>query len=990
MKGINTFIKQHYIGLLLSFSLPIAGMVLAYYTIGIYPGSERTVMATDSFAQYANFHASLRNALHGEQSIFYTWSGSLGLNYWALAAYYLNGVFTPLVAFFDNAAMPDTLYYLTLLKFGASGVAFWFFAEHTFRLNRWLTIGLSVSYGLMSYAVGYSEVIMWLDTFMYLPLVVWGIHRVLEKGKPTLLFVSYLLLFLSNFYMGFMVGVFTFFYAVIRSLLDWSQYKRGLGTYLITSLLAGGASMVTILPALLDLKNNGESLTQLTSLWTEDTGPWDLIAKSMVGVYDTAKYESMPFIYIGLVPLIFCVYFFLSGRISWQRKVGYGSLFVLLIGSVYFAPLNLFWHGLHAPNMFLFRFSFLISFLVILLSGYGLERFDKEEANRLVNGVLGIGGVFLLFVFVSNKKRYDVITTQTLVVTMGLLVGYLLLCLLWVSAVKWRKWVPLVILLLMMGEAVFNAQRMIVGILYDWHYPERSQYADSYEELETLTTQAKEASDTFARLENLDAESMNTSFNFGTSGVSMFSSIRNRHSSQYLNALGFRSLGTNLTINYANNTLLADTLVGMKYNLAKGELMKFGYTKIGESGEYSLYENQYALPLGILTDEAIYEDGAVANQTELFNHLSGMEGELFTFGEATLVETKEAIVTEEGNTLSIGEKEAGLPKQVTWLVTVPAQTQAYLSLVPVDWAKNQGTNVELTVNDKDTTRKTKLNNSGQYYNLGYYEQPTTVEVQATFSGGEQKVELFKPDAAFLNTQRFGEAAQAIQQKGVDFQMEGRRAKGTVTTDKEATLLTTIPYDRGWRVYIDGQKAEIQTFKDAFLSVTVPEGTHTLEFVFLPQGFTVGASLFVSCLLLFLVYLYLGKRRRAREASQLSMQSVAEGAPAIESAPAPADNAEHSAESSGEDDLEEMRELMVDETGEGDGRLDSAILQDILPTEAAPEPMTSERQTTDFVVNVTAFEEAGDKAKAETGLPPSDSASRHAAQEEESGKAGENQ
>lgn len=852
---------KYYPAMFLSFGIPVVLMIIAYYSIGIYPGSERSILATDSFAQYANFHASFNNVLHGKQSIFYTWSGSLGLNYWALSAYYLNGIFTPLVGFFNNETMPDTIYYLTLLKFGFSGLTFWFFAEHTFKINRWLKVGLSISYALMSYAVGYSVVIMWLDTFVYLPLIIWGIHRLFEQKKPALLFVSYLLLFLSNFYIGFMVGVFTFLYTVIRTLCHWKQYKRHFLSYIGTSFLAGGASMITVLPTVIDLRANGESLSSVYTFLTPDTGPWDFVAKSMVGVYDTSKYESMPFIYIGLVPLIFCVYYFFSKKITWKDKLGYGSLFLFLIASIYIYPLNLFWHGFHVPNMFLFRFSFLFSFLMILLAGYGLEQFEKVESNRLVNGVLSICGVFLLFVLFSNKKRYDVITLESLVLTIALLLIYLCIWLLWVSPTKVTKWIPLVVILLMIVEAGFNARTMVLGVLNDWGYPSRVLYTKHYDETKELVEQANRKEESFFRLENLDVESLNTSFNFGFHGVSMFSSIRNRHSSQYLNALGFRSLGTNLTIEYVNNTLLADTLVGMKYNLAKDDLMKFGYKKISSVGEYSLYENQYALPLGILTDDKIYKPDAVQNQTELFNHLSGLEGELFSFGEAALIGNENAIVT-ENETVTIAEKEPNLPKQVTWLVTVPAKTQGYLSLVAKDMAEAVSVKVDLKVSG--VSRKSGLINTGQYYNLGYYDQPTTVEVTASFSEGKQKVELYRPDAVFLNTDRFVKAVDKMQEKGIDFQTEGRKAKASVSLNKDQVLLTTIPYDKGWKVLIDGKKAEVTTFKDAFLSVKVPAGKHDIEFVFLPQGFVVGASLFVICIMLFTSYVWWLQRNQRQQ------------------------------------------------------------------------------------------------------------------------------
>ena len=121
---LKKVLRTYGLPIFLSFSLPILIMAAVYYSKGIYPGSDLSILASDAFSQYANFHASFNNVLHGKQSIFYTWSGSLGLNYWSLMGYYLNGLFTLLVGFTDNLHMPDTLYYLTLLKFGASGLAF--------------------------------------------------------------------------------------------------------------------------------------------------------------------------------------------------------------------------------------------------------------------------------------------------------------------------------------------------------------------------------------------------------------------------------------------------------------------------------------------------------------------------------------------------------------------------------------------------------------------------------------------------------------------------------------------------------------------------------------------------------------------------------------------------------------------------------------------------------------------------------------------------
>ncbi len=70
MTKIKTFAKQHWPYMLASFFLPFLIMAVIYLTIGIYPGSSRSVLASDAFSQFSNFHASFRNMLLGKQSIF--------------------------------------------------------------------------------------------------------------------------------------------------------------------------------------------------------------------------------------------------------------------------------------------------------------------------------------------------------------------------------------------------------------------------------------------------------------------------------------------------------------------------------------------------------------------------------------------------------------------------------------------------------------------------------------------------------------------------------------------------------------------------------------------------------------------------------------------------------------------------------------------------------------------------------------------------------
>ena len=85
---------------LAAFFLPVLIMIGVLYSQKIYPGSERTILTSDGFHQYVIFATGLRNILHGDGSLFYTFTSGLGLNFYALTSYYLGSFLSPLYYFF--------------------------------------------------------------------------------------------------------------------------------------------------------------------------------------------------------------------------------------------------------------------------------------------------------------------------------------------------------------------------------------------------------------------------------------------------------------------------------------------------------------------------------------------------------------------------------------------------------------------------------------------------------------------------------------------------------------------------------------------------------------------------------------------------------------------------------------------------------------------------------------------------------------------------
>ena len=59
-----------------------------------------------------------------------------------------------------------------------------------------------------------------------------------------------------------------------------------------------------------------------------------------------------------------------------------------------------------------------------------------------------------------------------------------------------------------------------------------------------------------------------------------------------------------------------------------------------------------------------------------------------------------------------------------------------------------------------------------------------------------------------------------------------------------TIITTIPAEDGWQLYIDGAPAQHKAYQNAFIAFDAPSGNHTAELVFTAPGLKPGAM--VSC------------------------------------------------------------------------------------------------------------------------------------------------
>ena len=834
-----------------SFIIPVIIMTGVYLSQGIYWNSETSPLLGDGFHQYVIFDVTLRNILHGNGSLFYTFTSGLGLNFYALSSYYLGSFLSPLVYFFNLSNMPDAVYLTTLLKFGLIGLSTYFSLNKLSQsIPKSLKLTLSTSYALMSFTVSQLEIKTWLDVFILIPLIITGLQLLITEKKFLLYFTSLSILFIQNYYFGYMTALFLIFWYICQISWDFKTRKSSFLDFIITSFLAGMASLILTLPTLFDLQTHGEKLTEVTKFQTESSWYLDLFAKQFIGSFDTTKYGAIPMIFVGLLPFILTILFFTMKSIKFHVKLIYAIFFAFLIASFYIEALDLFWQGMHTPNMFLHRYAWIFSTLLIYTAAEVLKRLKEIKVwNFLVSLFLVVTG-FLATIYL--KSHYSFLTDLNILLTLEFLVVYSLLLLVVIKKFISVNLFAILISLFIMVEMSLNASSQMDGIAKEWGFASRSAYNRYIPAMESFSTYI---GNQFTRTEKLETQTGNDSMKFNYNGISQFSSVRNRSASSTLDKLGFKSSGTNLNLRYANNSILADSLFGIQYNISENPIDKYGFQDVYQKDNLTLYENQYSLPIAFAS-QSVYNDvkfneHTLDNQASFLNQLANVNFDYFSPIHYEKTENTDDLIS----VTSSSNEDAAIQYQIE----VPENSQVYLSFTNLHFSNDKQKKVDILVNGEKKTFTT--DNVFSFFNLGYTKEKKTFNINVSFPGNSQ-VSFESPTFYRLDTQTLTEAIQKIKEQPVTVSTSKNRVFARYDVKQDTSIFFTIPYDKGWSAYQDDKKIEIKQAQTGFMKVDVPKGKGTITLSFIPNGFITGAICSFTSLLLFGIYNHKRKSSKA--------------------------------------------------------------------------------------------------------------------------------
>ncbi len=946
---LSCYITEHS-AIICSFMVPLLIYWLMFILRGVYPFGDGSVLVLDLNGQYVYFFEALQKAMHGDANLLYSWARSLGGEFTGIYAYYLASPLSWLVGLFSAEHITEALLLIHLLKCGIAGGTLAFYLKKTQpQIKDMWVILYSTMYALSGYVIAFGHNIMWMDALMLLPLVIYGVELIITKHKPWLFVITMTLTLISTFYIGYMVCLFVliyFFYYYISHSGEYRNNYYGERFHFLHSLLrmgfaaalSIGMAMVILLPTYYSLTFGKTSFsgadidyTSLTSILnhfkemeiTSQFDQIDLLAKMLPGGYDNVRPEGMPFLYCGMLTLLTLPMFFLSKTVSTREKIGAGIILSVMVFTMQNSLTDIIWHCFQRPNWLNYRYSFMFIFLMIIFACRGASELSKLKSGHIA--AIG-GGLFGLILLLQSQNLeikigevgYDLfciwLSIILLIVYLGILGAYL--------KPRAKRTAAVLLCAVVCGEALLSGTIYLIGLDYDVVISTRESYVSFMNRVRPIVSDVQASDESFYRMEKTLSRNVCDNMALDIRGVSNSTSTLNATTIKFLNQMGYSAVSHWTT--YKGGTPVNDALMGMKY-IVYDDLNKVPgiYETYREDGKNNVwaYKNPYALSLAYASGNGIqdiyFEDymtpfeamnamiTAMLNSDEEIQVFKPIEASL-SVNEDTTTEYSSTPSNQSGNRHwrydfyeDIGD---GTASNLRYRLLIPEDLEEDVDLYfffesdyprVVDW-------VYRTNSEDERSGQFFENENDCIQHLGKVNSTmTNATMEVSIASDSNMLYLISDQKVFwyLDEAVYADAMTRLAEGNFQIDEDYSESHFTGTIQVPAgrtTVFTSIPYDEGWTVWVDGKEVKIQKTLDALISFDITEGSHEIELRYFSSYHKWGIILSLTSLGVAILYFLLDwkilqprlpAKRRALEAKlELAARREAERA-AIEAAKA---------------------------------------------------------------------------------------------------------
>lgn len=777
----------------ISFLFSLLIIFLVYAFVGIFPFGDKTVITGDLNGQYMSYFSHFAQSLKqfNLNGFFYGFDKSLGGTLIGSFAYYCASPLNLLYLLFTPGKYPLVATIILALKLSLCSATMCYLITKRFSDIDFMAIPVSLCYGFCAYNLVYAQNIMWLDTVLMLPLVIWGIYNLLQNNKPLFYIITLFVTVFSDFYTAYMVCIFCVIYFLYElfanyPVTDW--FKKGIN-FAVSSLCGGGLAASLLIPMYLDIKANKGLSPRIN--YTGEVGfkITEFFYRLFPFNFDWSNLENgLPNVYTGTLCIVLFTLFIVCKNISKKDKLATITVLIIIFLSMYSYDFMLIWHGFAKPVWFPFRNSFIFSFWFCYLSAYGYTK-GNIDIKRIILAV------FIIFALIAQAFLIRNIWFTLTFLCIGIIfiaANSLSLIGIKLNIIKNKKVILGFVTVLCVCELTANSHHNIKQF-ENYSYTSISNFYN--ETSSALQTVSKENIYSH-RVEKTFWRSFTDPMYLNYPGISYFGSTQDNSSVGLIYNLGYLSSN----VYEADATAFAESFLGIGNIISKEETELPSYIDDYYKVDNILVgTNKYTFPLGFLLNKNSADfnfdsnKNIFENQNSLYNALGG-EGALFVKCDSVEFDKYHFSVNvkEDGILYAILSSENNEPVILSW----------DNNKVNYFGSKNPGT-----------------------VDLGEYTAGESLTVEFTAEWGVHSingVEVWTMDKSKLAA-----LSELLNISSGNSSISSTQFTSIINSNEDGIYVLNIPYSEFLSVEIDGEDVLPFSVLDGLAAINISAGKHSI-------------------------------------------------------------------------------------------------------------------------------------------------------------------
>lgn len=408
-------------------------------------------------------------------------------------------------------------------------------------------------------------------------------------------------------------------------------------------------------------------------------------------------------------------------------------------------------------------------------------------------------------------------------------------------------------------------------------YTDAYKYHDAVLQLKDAINPIRPDDTDFYRINKTFNLSKNDPFMADYPGLSVFSSNLENSTRDLFDRLG--NNGINATT-YYQGTPLQDALFSVKYLVAPkpvytkeypdtSKMYVFGNMvtrkditskePVYEATRTKTYETGLILPIAYGVNDAtvnvkLENHQPIQNQNKIVQAMGATSDNYLAVLAANEMKLDNMEVVDSSKPETYKRIDSTKPGTITYHL-IPQSAEDYWVSIPQKLSHTNKNKVRILLNGNNYEFQDKFQQT-QFIQIAHNSVGKSIELTIEIDTDDEYnlsgLRLARSNSTLVN--RIIEERQLQGLKVTHW--DDRHIQGTVSiTDDSTWMMTSIPYEKGWTVRVDGQIVKTIKVWDSLLAFAVTPGEHTVEITYIPEGFMAGLLISILSICIYVLAIY---------------------------------------------------------------------------------------------------------------------------------------